>query len=107
MPPSRADGPVLTSERRGDGETAPPRPRPAAAAAPRRRRRRNWSTIVLFLTPALLVFGLLVLTPMVVAAYSSFFNWNGFGLPGDFVGLDNFRRLLVNEVFVGDLRRTL
>jgi len=100
---------VLTSARRGGdrvGRTEPPRPRAAEAPVPRRRR-RNWSTIVLFLTPALLVFGLLVLTPIVVAAYSSFFNWNGFGVPADFVGLDNFRRLLVNEVFVGDLRRTL
>jgi raffinose/stachyose/melibiose transport system permease protein len=43
----------------------------------------------------------------VVAAYASFFNWNGFGAPTTFVGLENFRRLMVDEIFVGDLRRTL
>jgi raffinose/stachyose/melibiose transport system permease protein len=62
---------------------------------------------VLFLTPALMLFGLLVLTPIVVAAYASFFNWNGFGVPSQFVGLGNFRRLLADQIFVGDLRRTL
>jgi len=98
---------VLTSERPG-GELAPPDHPPQESPTPRRRgRRRSWPTIVLFLTPALLVFGLLVLTPMVVAAYSSFFNWNGFGPPTLFVGLGNFRRLLVDDIFVGDLRRTL
>jgi raffinose/stachyose/melibiose transport system permease protein len=94
---------MITSER-----VAPPHPTPPRVAhPPRRRRRGSWSTIVLFLTPALLIFGLLVLTPMVVAAYSSFFNWNGFGAPTEFVGFDNFRRLLVDDIFVGDLRRTL
>ena len=63
--------------------------------------------MILFLTPALLLFGLLVLTPIVVAAYASFFNWNGFGAPTEFIALDNFHRLLTDQIFVGDLRRTL
>lgn len=87
------------------------RPAPAAApppveAAPRRRR-RPWGTVVAFLSPALVLFALLVLTPIVVAAYSSFFNWNGFGAPTQFVGLENFRRLMVDDVFAGDLRRAV
>jgi raffinose/stachyose/melibiose transport system permease protein len=93
---------VLTTDRR----PAPAGQQPPAGPA-RRRRRRSWSTLILFLTPALLLFGLLVLTPIVVAAYASFFNWNGFGAPANFVGLENFRRLLVDEIFVGDLRRAL
>jgi raffinose/stachyose/melibiose transport system permease protein len=93
---------VLTSERR----PAPAGQRPPAEAAPRRRR-RPWGTVVAFLSPALVLFGLLVLTPIVVAAYASFFSWNGFGPPTTFVGLDNFHRLLVDQVFVGDLRRAL
>jgi raffinose/stachyose/melibiose transport system permease protein len=93
---------VLIDERR-PASSAPP---PPAEAAPRRRR-RPWPTVVAFLSPALVLFGLLVLTPIVVAAYSSFFNWNGFGAPTNFVGLENFRRLVVDEVFVGDLRRAL
>jgi raffinose/stachyose/melibiose transport system permease protein len=92
---------VLTDERR----PAPAEPRRPVEAAPRRR--RPWPTVVAFLSPALVLFALLVLTPVVVAAYSSFFNWNGFGAPSNFVGLDNFHRLLADDIFVGDLRRTL
>jgi raffinose/stachyose/melibiose transport system permease protein len=86
------------------------RPAPSAVPPPvekPRRRRRPWPTVVAFLSPALVLFALLVLTPIAVAAYGSFFNWNGFGAPSTFVGLENFHRLLVDDVFVGDLRRAL
>jgi raffinose/stachyose/melibiose transport system permease protein len=94
---------MLTREGRPEAAAA----MPPAGDAPSPRRRRPWSTIAVFLTPALIVFGLLVLTPIVVAAYASFFNWNGFGAPSAFVGLDNFHRLLTDDIFVGDLRRGL
>jgi raffinose/stachyose/melibiose transport system permease protein len=90
--------------------------RPAAADAsgavavevvPSHRRRRSRSTIVLFLLPALVLFVGLVLTPIVVGAYTSLFKWNGFGVPNEFIGLDNFQRMLTNEVFLGDLQRGL
>jgi raffinose/stachyose/melibiose transport system permease protein len=92
---------VLTDERR----PAPAESRPPVVATSRRR--RPWPTVVVFVGPALVLFALFVLTPIVVAAYASFFNWNGFGVPTAFVGLENFRRLLVDEIFVGDLRRAL
>ena len=92
---------MITEERR----PAPSVPPPPVAASPRRR--RPWGTVAAFLSPALVLFAVLVLTPIVVAAYSSFFTWNGFGVPTTFVGLENFHRLLVDEVFVGDLRRAL
>ena len=63
--------------------------------------------MVLFLSPAFILFALLVITPIVVAAYGSLFTWNGFGPPADFAGLDNFRRLLTDDIFAGDLRRAL
>jgi raffinose/stachyose/melibiose transport system permease protein len=82
--------------------------RPGGRAAGRRRHRRAWATIAVFLLPALVLFCLLVLTPIVLAMYTSMFKWNGFGgAPSDFVGLDNFRRLLGDQVFLGDLRRGL
>ncbi|MDH2424365.1 sugar ABC transporter permease [Sphaerisporangium sp. TRM90804] len=63
-------------------------------------------TITLFLLPALVLFGLLVLAPIAVAMYTSVFKWNGLGgLPTQFVGLDNFTRLFSDEVFLGDLNR--
>ncbi|WP_328807926.1 carbohydrate ABC transporter permease [Nonomuraea antri] len=78
------------------------RARPAPAAT--RRRRRRWVTIALFLLPALVLFLLLVVAPILVAMYASAFKWNGFGgLPTDFVGLDNFTRLFGTEIFRADL----
>ncbi|GAA1007542.1 sugar ABC transporter permease [Acrocarpospora pleiomorpha] len=65
-------------------------------------------TIVLFLLPGIVLFGLLVLVPTLLAMYSSFFKWNGFGLfPTNFIGLDNYTRLLEDEIFLGDLGRGL
>jgi raffinose/stachyose/melibiose transport system permease protein len=91
---------VLTEARR----PAPAPPQPPVRPA---RRRRPWSTVLVFLSPALVLFALLVVTPIAVAAYGSFFEWNGFGAPSTFVGLENFHRLLTDEIFVGDLRRAL
>jgi raffinose/stachyose/melibiose transport system permease protein len=74
----------------------------------RRRVLRGWLTITLFLLPALVLFGLLVLVPIVIAAYTSVFKWNGLGgTPTNFVGLDNFRRLAADPIFLGDLWRGL
>ncbi|MEO3891767.1 sugar ABC transporter permease [Nonomuraea sp. B5E05] len=65
-------------------------------------------TITLFLLPALVLFLLLVVTPMLVAVYSSAFKWNGFGgLPTDFIGFDNFTRLFSSEIFAQDLGHLL
>jgi raffinose/stachyose/melibiose transport system permease protein len=65
-------------------------------------------SIVLFTLPALVLFAGLVLLPMLLGVYTSLFKWNGFGgLPSNFVGLDNFLRLLSDEVFLGDLKRGL
>jgi raffinose/stachyose/melibiose transport system permease protein len=86
----------------------PSEPRPVAPAPARRPKRqgRRWLTITLFLLPALVLFGVLVLLPMLLAMYTSFFDWNGLGgRPTDFIGLENFQRLLTDDIFLGDLRR--
>ncbi|MER5425200.1 carbohydrate ABC transporter permease [Streptosporangium roseum] len=71
-------------------------------------RLRGRVTIALFLLPALVLFGLLVLAPILVAMYTSVFKWNGLGgAPTDFVGAANFGRMLSDEVFLGDLWRGL
>src|SRR4051794_21295115 len=100
----------------------PPAPEPAdlalaGSAAPEpevvshpvgRRRRLERLTIAGLLAPALTLFLLLVLLPMVIAAWVSLFKWNGLGgRPTNFVGVDNYVRLVTDEVFVGDLRRGL
>ncbi|WP_344083543.1 sugar ABC transporter permease [Luedemannella helvata] len=54
--------------------------------------------------PALVLFGLMVLTPIVLAAYNSMFKWNGYGAPTNFIGFENFTRLFQNPVFIDDLK---
>jgi raffinose/stachyose/melibiose transport system permease protein len=63
---------------------------------------------MLFLLPGILLFGLLVLAPILIAGYASLFRWNGLGgPPTDFIGLDNFTRMFTDAVFLGDLQRGL
>lgn len=72
----------------------------------RRGRRLAGATLAAFISPALVLFALFVLVPVLFAAYIAFFRWNGLGgMPTDFVGLDNFRTMLGDEVFLGDLWR--
>jgi raffinose/stachyose/melibiose transport system permease protein len=57
-----------------------------------------WATVVLFLLPAILLYAVFVLYPIVQSARYSLYDWNGFGPLDDFIGLENFR-----DVF-GDAR---
>ena len=57
------------------------------------------STILLFLPPALLLFTLFVVLPVGEAAWYSGFNWNGFGKPTNWIGLDNYRFVFDNRAF--------
>jgi raffinose/stachyose/melibiose transport system permease protein len=68
---------------------------------------RRVATIAAFLAPALVLFLLLVVVPILVAGYTSMFKWNGFNLPENYVGLDNFGRAFQDTTFLGDLRRGL
>ena len=54
---------------------------------------------VIFLPPALLLFTLFVVLPIGEAAWYSGFNWNGFGRPTNWVGLDNYRFVLETRAF--------
>jgi len=62
---------------------------------------------ILFLPPALLLFTLFVTWPVVEAAYYSFFNWNGYGVPSKWIGLDNFLRVLSDPIFYHSLFNNL
>lgn len=89
------------------GPDLAPRPVPSADRARSRRRVLNWLTAVTFQLPALVLFGLLVLLPILFALYASFFRWGGFGMPSDYTGAGNFTRLFQDPVFLGDLWRCL
>ena len=64
-------------------------------------------TCLLFLPPGLLLFTLFVTWPVVEAAYYSFFNWNGYGAPSKWVGLDNFMRVWNDPIFYHSLFNNL
>jgi raffinose/stachyose/melibiose transport system permease protein len=61
----------------------------------------------LFLFPALLLFLILVIYPIIQSVHYSLFNWKGFGPAVDFVGLDNFKNILADRVFMLALRNGL
>jgi raffinose/stachyose/melibiose transport system permease protein len=57
-----------------------------------------WATVVVFLLPALVLYTVFLLYPIVQSTRYSLYHWNGFGPLDEFVGLENFR-----DVF-GDAR---
>jgi len=59
----------------------------------------KFAMAVIFLPPALLLFTLFVVLPIGEAAWYSGFNWNGFGRPTNWVGLDNYRFVLETRAF--------
>ncbi|MCX4830573.1 sugar ABC transporter permease [Streptomyces sp. NBC_00006] len=74
---------------------------------PLARRVKDWLTAFAFTLPALILFGALVLAPILYALYVSLFDWGGFGSPSDYTGLSNYSRLIKDPVFLGDLWRGL
>ena len=63
--------------------------------------------IALFLLPALSLFLLFVIYPIFRSIYFSLFDWNGLGPAVDFVGLQNFKDILTDKVFLQALRNAL
>ncbi len=64
------------------------------------RRVQDHMTIFLFLLPAMVVFLLFIIYPIFRAGYFSLFNWNGLGPATVFIGLNNFKQILTDQVFV-------
>ncbi|MEZ5259902.1 MAG: sugar ABC transporter permease [Ilumatobacteraceae bacterium] len=69
--------------------------------------RMRWTTIVLFLLPALALYALFLLYPIVQSIRYSLYDWNGFGPLQEFVGLDNFRDVFADERFRSALTHNL
>ena len=59
----------------------------------------KWPVLVLFLPPALLLFTIFVVLPMGEAAWYSFYNWTGYGLPTEWVGWHNYELVFRNAAF--------
>jgi raffinose/stachyose/melibiose transport system permease protein len=56
----------------------------------------KWTSRILFMSPAVIVYGMMVLIPIALSFYYSFFDWNGVS-PRVFSGLHNWIRLLSDE----------
>ncbi|MBW5449413.1 ABC transporter permease subunit [Cohnella sp. CFH 77786] len=58
----------------------------------------KWSSRFLFTMPAIVIYSVMVIVPIVYSMYLSFFTWNGIATqPKVFAGLDNWTRLLHDE----------
>jgi raffinose/stachyose/melibiose transport system permease protein len=64
------------------------------------RRTQDYVTIGLFLLPAFVLFSIFLIYPIVSSVYYSLFNWNGIGPAVKFIGLDNFKQILSDQVFI-------
>lgn len=68
------------------------------------RRTQDRVTIFLFLLPSLILFIFFVIYPILRSTYFSFFDWGGMKPAVDFVGLDNYRKILTDKVFIRALK---
>ncbi|MBL1137231.1 MAG: sugar ABC transporter permease [Chloroflexi bacterium] len=56
-------------------------------------------TAIAFLAPALLIFSIFVLWPIIKSVRYSLYDWNGVGPLSDFIGVNNYEDLLHDKVF--------
>jgi raffinose/stachyose/melibiose transport system permease protein len=85
---------------------------PAPVSAPARPRQRPlvrlpWQMIVAFLAPAVLLYGVFVVYPIVQSMRYSLYDWNGLEALDKFVGLNNFRRAFSDTKFTAALRHNV
>lgn len=80
-------GPALALEHRGE----------RTKTLARRIREHAWCYA--FITPAVILYLMFTVWPVVASWYFAFFDWSGLGLPTRFVGLANFREVIGNEYF--------
>jgi ABC-type sugar transport system permease subunit len=71
---------------------------PATATPTARRRRRARLALISFALPAVVWFAVFMVGPLVSVFYLSTLDWGGLLADGNFVGLDNFGRLLRDPV---------
>jgi raffinose/stachyose/melibiose transport system permease protein len=72
------------------------------------RTHRGWKTAVVFAAPALLLFTLFIVLPVIDAGSASVYKWNGLGAPSSdrFVGVGNYLQLMGNRTFRSAIANT-
>ncbi|MDR2255190.1 MAG: sugar ABC transporter permease [Arthrobacter sp.] len=95
-----------------DGPEPEPPPRGASAGGTRRPWRHRLSRLdtkaspYLYVAPFFILFGLVGLFPLVYTFFVSLFNWKLLKGQGDFVGFDNYVKVLGDEYFWNSLFNT-
>jgi len=56
--------------------------------------------------PMIVYFSIFVIIPMLMGIWGSFTDWQGFSVEKHFIGLDNFRRLLTDQIFLKAVQNT-
>jgi len=84
----------------------------ASVSAPRRKSRRKLtfdriSLMVVFLGLPLAIFATFVVWPFLQAFWYSMTDWSGFSPDMNFVGLDNYRKLFGDDIFLKALRNNI
>lgn len=74
-------------------------------STPRKKRKKDLFPYLMCL-PAILLFSFFVLAPFFTGLYTSFFRWDGFDTM-KWIGLDNYKFSLTDEVFWQSMRNTL
>ncbi|SFJ70961.1 carbohydrate ABC transporter permease [Cellulomonas sp. KH9] len=102
MSNSQGGNALLRTSTPGDGSVVGGGAGTAPSPARRPRRRGDWrkrAEITLLAGPAIVVFVAFVIFPVVMAAYYGFYKWKGYGVPTDFVGLENYITILQDTTF--------
>jgi raffinose/stachyose/melibiose transport system permease protein len=89
---------------RGAGTGLPPSRAARRGGRGQLERGISWPAIVAFLLPAVVLFVGFVIYPIAQSTRYSLYDWNGYGSPTDFVGIDNFRRVLSDDLFRDAIR---
>lgn len=68
----------------------------------KRKRRLNW-----FYVPAIILMIAFIAYPLCNAIYLSFFQWNGYSVNKEFIGIGNYKAMFEDKVFISSLKNTL
>lgn len=91
-----------SSAGRGGATTAP-----APARLGRTRGKADWRKrleIIILAGPAIVMFLMFVIFPVLLAAYYGFFKWKGYGVPTNFVGFQNYITIFQDTAFLEALQ---
>lgn len=69
-------------------------------------RKSRTAFILLCIVPTLLIFSVFIVYPVTQVFYQSLFSSSGFGGGAEFIGLENFKELFTDEVFLQSLKNT-